>query len=106
VIAAVVTGLAAAAAAGVAGWLLGRRAAESRATGLERRLALLEDAAGRKYRDRLASMRRRLGFVFLDGLPAAADHEVADLFETGTRHAAQAEWDKAGERWTKALAKC
>ena len=104
-IAAIVTGLVAAAVAGVAGWLLGRRTTESRATGLERRLALIEDAAGRKYRDRLATMKRRLGFVYLDGLPAATDPEVADMFEAGTRYATQAEWDKAGERWTKAQAK-
>lgn len=104
-IAAIVTGLVAAVAAGVAGWLLGRRAAGSRATGLERRLALLEDAAGRKYRERLAAMKRRLGFIYFDGLPSAADREVADMFESGTRHATQSEWDKAGERWTKALAK-
>ncbi len=104
-IAAVVTGIAAAAAAGLAGWLLGRRAAESRAAGLESRLALLEDAAGRKYRERLASIRRRLGFVYLDGLPTAADQEVADMFEAGARHATQAEWDRAGERWTKAQAR-
>jgi len=105
VIAAIVTGLLAAAGAGVAGWLFGRRAAESRAHGFERRLALLEDAAGRKFRDRLAAMKRRLGFVYLDGLPAAVDAEVADMFEAGTRYATQAEWDKAGERWTKAQAK-
>ncbi|MBM3331982.1 tetratricopeptide repeat protein [candidate division WOR-3 bacterium] len=104
-IALVVTGLLAAAGAGVAGWLLGRRAVESRTAKLERRLALLEDAAGRKYRDRLATMRRRLGFVYLDGLPAAADSELADMFEAGARYATQAEWDKAGERWTKAMAK-
>jgi len=105
VIAAIVTGFLAAAAAGAAGWLLGRRTAESRAAGLERRLALLEDAAGRKYRERLATMKRRLGFVYLDGLPAAADPEVAEMFEAGTRYASQAEWDKAGERWTRAQAK-
>ena len=46
-IAAIVTGLLVAAGAGVAGWLFGRRTAESRVTGLERRLALIEDAAGR-----------------------------------------------------------
>jgi tetratricopeptide (TPR) repeat protein len=72
---------------------------------LERRLTLLEDAAGRKYRERLATMKRRLGFVYLDGLPAAIDPEVAEMFEAGTRYATQAEWDKAGERWTKAQAK-
>jgi tetratricopeptide (TPR) repeat protein len=105
VIAVVVTVLLASAGAGAAGWLLGRRAVQSRAAGLERRLALLEDAAGRKCRDRLAAMKRRLGFVYLDGLPAAADAEVADMFEAGVRYAAQAEWDKAGERWTKAMAK-
>jgi len=105
VIAALVTGIVAAAVAGFVGWLLGRRAAESRATGLESRLALLEEAAGRKYRERLASMRRRLGFVYLDGLPTAADQEVADMFEAGARRATQAEWDRAGECWTKALAK-
>ncbi len=104
-IAALVTGIVAAAAAGFAGWLLGRRAVESRATGLESRLALLEDAAGRKYRERLASIRRRLGFVYLDGLPTAADQEVADMFEAGAKYATQAEWDRAGERWTKAQAK-
>ena len=104
-IAALVTGIVAAAGAGLVGWLLGRRAAESRATGLESRLALLEDAAGRKYRERLVSIRRRLGFVYLDGLPTAADQEVADMFEAGARHATQAEWDRAGERWTKAQAR-
>ena len=91
--------------AGAAGWLLGRRAAESRATRLERRLTLLEDAAGRKYRERLATIKRRFGFVYLDGLPSATDPEVADMFEAGIRYATQAEWDKAGERWTKAQAK-
>ena len=105
VIAALVIGIVAAAGAGFVGWLLGRRAAESRASGLESRLALLEDAAGRKYRERLASFRRRLGFVYLDGLPTAADPEVADMFEAGAKHATQAEWDRAGERWTKAQAK-
>jgi len=105
VIAAVVTGLLAAMVAGAAGWLLGRRVAASRATGLERRLALLEDEAGRKYRERLAGLKRRLGFVYLDGLPAAADRDVADMFEAGTRYASQAEWDKAGERWSKARAR-
>ncbi|HTW91558.1 MAG TPA: tetratricopeptide repeat protein [bacterium] len=102
---AVLAGLVVAAAAFAVGWLLGKRTAESRANGLERRLVLLEDEAGRKYRERLASMRRRLGFVYLNGLPAATDPEVSDLFEAGARYAGQAEWDKAGERWTKALAK-
>jgi tetratricopeptide (TPR) repeat protein len=105
VIAALVTGILAAAGAGFVGWLLGRRAVESRAAGLESRLALLEEAAGRKYRERLASMRRRLGFVYLDGLPTVADQEVADMFEAGARHATSAEWDRAGERWTKAQAR-
>ena len=105
VIAAIVTGFVAAAAAGVVGWMLGHRAAVSRATGLERRLALVEHATGNRYRDRLATMKRRLGFVYLDGLPIAAVRDLADLFEAGTKHAVQAEWSKAGERWTSALAK-
>jgi len=105
VIAVLVAGIVAAAAAGFVGWLAGRRAVESRATGLESRLALLQDAAGRKYRERLASIRRRLGYVYLDGLPTATGQEVVNMFEAGARHAAQAEWDRAGERWTKAQAK-
>ena len=82
-----------------------RRKEMVRAGALDLKLTRVEQAAARKYRERLVALRRRLGALYLDGLPASDNRAVAEAFEAGAGFAVQSDWRKAGERWEDAQAK-
>lgn len=84
---------------------LGRRSLKKTVRLLEARVWRLQSEVNRRYVERLAPMQRRLGCLYLNGLPAASSTSITEGFEAGVRYAAQAAWDRALTRWSTLLPK-
>ncbi|UCG42952.1 MAG: tetratricopeptide repeat protein [candidate division WOR-3 bacterium] len=92
-------------AAGVIFFFVGRASAARQYQGREVRLVRLEKKGSMDQAARLRVMKRKVGVLYLDGLPFAGPGEVGRLYEAGLKHAAKGGWDRALKAWAEASAK-
>jgi tetratricopeptide (TPR) repeat protein len=86
-------------------YFIGRASAARQYQSREVRLVRLEKKGSVDQAARLRAMKRRVGVLYLDGLPFAGPGEVGRLYEDGIRHAARGGWDRALRAWAEASAK-
>jgi len=86
-------------------FFLGRASAARQYQGREVRLVRLERKGSVDHAGRLRAMRRRVGVLYLDGLPFTGPGEVGRLYEDGLKHAARGGWDRALRTWSEASAR-
>lgn len=98
-----VIAMAAFVAAAVVFFLLGRVSVQRRTARLEARVMRAEQVGSREALERLQVMRRHLGVLYIDGLPATGNRKLERLFVSGLRSAGRIQWDRAAKDWQEAL---
>ena len=62
----------------------------------------VERSSARPYVEKLRSLRRVCGKVYIDGLATTEKGDLARLFNAGVRSATRQQWDRAYREWTDA----
>jgi len=83
--------------------VLARRVNRRTLQRLEARVVRAERLAAGDLTDRLRTLRRKVGVLYLDGLPTTRSRQLYDAFANGVKHASRDQWDQAARLWQEAL---